>query len=106
MPAATLGPQYHSNSASLYSSPLSTTPNCSNELIPNFQPPTIPNEENSITPPNIFEAVSNDKIDYSIEVPGSKSDLKIALYKDSVRKYPLHVMICSCHLILRLPDLR
>lgn len=89
MPAATLGPQYHSNSASLYSSPLSTTPNCSNELIPNFQPPTIPNEENSITPPNIFEAVSNDKIDYSIEVPGSKSDLKIALYKDSVRKISL-----------------
>ena len=89
MPVTTLGPQYHSNSTSLYSSPLSTTPNYINELIPNFKPPTIPNAENSITPPNIFETVPKDKIDYSIEVPGSKSDLKIALYKDSVRKISL-----------------
>ena len=73
-------------SGSLHSSPNSDSPNNINQITPNYIPISIPNEDQSVTPPDIFENVPQDRIQYYVEIPSGTEDLRTAVYKDSIRK--------------------
>lgn len=72
--------------SSLHSSPNSDSPNHINQIMPNFIPISIPNEDQSVTPPDIFQNVPQDKIQYYVELPSAADDLRTAVYKDSIKK--------------------
>ncbi|RCK55255.1 hypothetical protein Cantr_04505 [Candida viswanathii] len=72
--------------SSLHSSPNSDSPNHLNQIVSNYIPMSIPNEDQSVTPPDIFQNVPQDKIQYYVEIPSTTDDLKAALYKDTIRR--------------------
>ncbi|EGW32902.1 uncharacterized protein SPAPADRAFT_150267 [Spathaspora passalidarum NRRL Y-27907] len=66
--------------------PLSETPNNSNQLFNDYLPMPIPKENDmDSTPPNIFNKVPQDSFDY-FNVPFSKDDLRMAVYTDTMKK--------------------
>ncbi|RLV89197.1 hypothetical protein JA1_005270 [Spathaspora sp. JA1] len=66
--------------------PLSETPNNSNQLFNDYLPMPIPKENDmDTTPPNIFNKVPQDSFEY-FNVPFSKNDLRMAVYTDSMKK--------------------
>ncbi|RCK66938.1 hypothetical protein Cantr_02576 [Candida viswanathii] len=71
---------------SLHSSPNSDSPNHLNQIVSNYIPMSIPNEDQSVTPPDIFQNVPQDKVQYYVEIPSTTDDLKAALYKDTIRR--------------------